>query len=297
MKANWKQPIFFLLLLIGTATFIPLAAQLDKRKTKETMGLIPGGTFEMGQAKGDIQKLQQIFKISRADLFVEEEPKHRVKLNSFYLDKYEVTNSEFKRFIDSNPIWAKDKTPSELHNGKYLSDWIGNNIPAGKPDFPVAFVSWYAAVAFCQAQGKRLPTEAEWEFAARGGHENRAFPWGDEMPDKTQANFAESGFGATVAVGSYAPNGYGLFDMAGNVWEFLADEWAPYSDKVKLQVNPVAGGDFFLKDTYRQIKTRRAIRGGSYGAGPVNLRVTYRDSHLPTNAGDHVGFRCAKNGK
>ena len=98
MKANWKQPIFFLLLLIGTAIFIPLAAQLDKRKTKETMGLIPGGTFEMGQAKGDIQKLQQIFKISRADLFVEEEPKHRVKLNSFYLDKYEVTNSEFKRF-------------------------------------------------------------------------------------------------------------------------------------------------------------------------------------------------------
>jgi formylglycine-generating enzyme required for sulfatase activity len=297
MKANWKQLIFSLLLLFGTAISVCVSAQIDEKKTKETMVLIPGAIFEMGQGKDDIPKLQEIFKIGRAELFAEEVPKHRVKLSSLYLDKYEVTNAEFKRFLDSNPDWRKDRVPAELHNGKYLSDWNVNDFPSGKANYPVVFVNWHAAVAYCQAQGKRLPTEAEWEFAARGGRENKVFPWGDEMPDKTRVNFGESGFGAAVAVGSYPANGHGLFDMAGNVWEFLADEWAAYSGQNKLQVNPVAGGDFFLSETYRQVKTRRAIRGGSYGAGPVNLRVTYRDSHLPTNAGDHVGFRCAKNAK
>ena len=114
------------------------------------------------------------------------------------------------------------------------------------------------------------------------------------MPDKTRANFSASEIGAATAVGSYPANGYGLFDMAGNVWEFLADEWQKYPTDLELQINPVAGGDFFLKDSYRQIKTRRVIRGGSYGGSPVNLRVTYRDSHQPENAGDHVGFRCAE---
>jgi formylglycine-generating enzyme required for sulfatase activity len=116
------------------------------------------------------------------------------------------------------------------------------------------------------------------------------------MPDKTRANFGASGIGAATRVGSYPPNGYGLFDMAGNVWEFLADEWESYPGAATgIRINPVAGGDFFYKDSYQQIKTRRVIRGGSYGGSPVNLRVRYRDSHLPENAGDHVGFRCARN--
>jgi hypothetical protein len=115
------------------------------------------------------------------------------------------------------------------------------------------------------------------------------------MPDKTKANFGASEIGAATEVGSFPANGYGLFDMAGNVWEFLTDEWQAYPAEIELQINPVAGGDFFLTDSFRQIKTRRVIRGGSYGGSVVNLRVTYRDSHQPENAGDHVGFRCAEN--
>lgn len=271
--------------------------QIPQKKAtiKPSIVLIPAATFEMGQSKDDVPKLQKIFDIDRADVFYEQLPKHRVKLDSFYLDKYEVTNAEFKRFLDRNPAWRKAKIPIAFHNGKYLSDWDGDNFPKDKANHPVVFVSWYAAVAFCQAQGKRLPTEAEWEYAARGGLVGKLFPWGDEPADKSRLNFGESRYGAAISVGSYPPNGYGLFDMAGNVWEFLADEWAAYSDANAISINPVSGRSFFVRNDYRDIKTRRALRGGSYGAGPLNLLVTYRDSHLPGNTGDHVGFRCAKN--
>ena len=265
------------------------------KNSRPQMVLIPGATFEMGTDATEIPKLQEIFKIRRAEMFSEETPRHRVRIDSFYLDKYEVTNADFKRFLDKNSSWRKDKIPPEFHNGKYLQHWNGDDFPKEKANHPVVFVPWYAAVAYCQSLGKRLPTEAEWEFAARGGLVGKHFPWGDEMPDKTRANYGASEIGAATAVGSYPPNGYGLFDMTGNVWEFLADEWQKYPATVEIQVNPVAGGDFFYKNSFRQIKTRRAIRGGSYGGGTVNLRVTYRDSHLPENAGDHVGFRCAQN--
>src|SRR5215475_16201050 len=109
---------------------------------------------------------------------------------------------------------------------------------------------------------------------------------------RRRANYSSSGIRNTRAVGSYAPNGYGLFDMAGNVWEFLADEWGPYSPDP--QIDPVAGGDLLLDDSFLIVRTRRVIRGGSWGGSPVNLRVAYRDSHPPEDARDFVGFRCAK---
>lgn len=254
------------------------------------MALVPGATFEMGQDRADIPKLQEKFKITRAAVFEEETPKHRVTIGSFCIDRTEVTNSQFKRFVDQSPEWQKERIAAGLHNGKYLQHWTGNNFPAGQENFPVVFVSWYAAAAYCQAQGKRLPTEAEWEFAARGGLEGKTFPWGDEMPDKTRANYAESGLKATTAVARYPANGYGLYDMAGNVWEYLADEWQKYTPDPR---DGSAAATVFRDRAYLQVKTRRALRGGSYGGAPVNMLVTYRDSHLPENAGDHVGFRCA----
>jgi len=251
------------------------------------MALIPGATFEMGQDAADVPKLMKTFGVDRAELFQDETPRHRVTIGSFYMDRTEVTNSEFRRFIEQNPEWQKGKIAAALHNGKYLQQWNGNEFPAGQANHPVVFVSWYAAAAYCTSQGKRLPTEAEWEYAARGGLEGKTFPWGDEMPDKTRANYGESGFGAAIEVGKYPANGYGLYDMAGNVWEYLADEWSKY---------PLAQNDpdaIFRTGGLNAVKTRRALRGGSYGGGTVNMRVTYRDSHAPENAGDHVGFRCA----
>ena len=247
----------------------------------EGMALIPGATFDMGQDAADIPKRMQLFKVDRAELFQDETPKQRVTIGSFYLDRTEVTNAQFRQFVEKNPEWQKGKIAAEFHNGKYLQQWNGNEFPAGQADHPVVFVSWYAATAYCMAQGKRLPSEAEWEYAARGGLEGKIFPWGDSLPDTTRANYGASGINAATKVASYPANGYGLYDMVGNVWEYLADEWQKYPLKRSSESD------------YRHVKTRRALRGGSYGGGVVNLRVTYRDSHAPENAGDHVGFRCA----
>ncbi len=274
----------------------PTALQRVGRKAGATkMALIPGATFDLGTDVAEIQRLQQIFGIRRADLFSAEVPRHAVTIDSFYLDRYEVTNARFKRFLDKNPAWRRDRIPARYHNGNYLKHWTENSYPKGKANHAVVNVSWYAAVAYCQWEGKRLPTEAEWEYAARGGLAGKAFPWGDELPDKTRANFHGSGIGGATVVGRYAANGYGLYDMAGNVWEYLADEWQPYA--ANTQSNPVAGGNFFLDETFSNVTTRRVIRGGSWGGAPVNLRVAYRDSHPPEGAGDHVGFRCARSVK
>ena len=261
---------------------------------KERAVLVKGGTFQMGIAEAEIPGLQQKFNVGRAEMFREASPRHSVKVSDFYMDRTEVTNAAFKKFLDKSREWHKDTIALEFHNGKYLQTWLGNDFPAGEANFPVVFVNWHAATAYCRSVGKRLPTEAEWEYSARGGLPDKLFPWGDEMPEKALLNFGASGHGKAIAVASYKPNRYGLFDMAGNVWEYLADEWRAYEVANSVQADPVAAGDRFdTGQSFRSVKTRRVIRGGSYGAGPVNLLVTYRDSHMPNNAGDHVGFRCA----
>lgn len=296
-----RLTITLLTLVLLGISFISLpnvAAQQIHRGQRSLVGgkhksmvLIPGATFQMGTDQSDIPELQRVFDIKRAELFAGEVPRHTITIHSFYLDKYEVTNAQFKKFLEKDPAWRKDRIPARYHNGNYLKHWNSNDYPKEKANHPVVNISWYAAVAYCQATGKRLPTEAEWEYAARGGLSAKAFPWGDEPVDKTRANYGESGIRDTTAVGSYNANGYGLFDMAGNVWEYLADEWGRYSSSA--QVDPVAGGNSFLDETFLAITSRRVIRGGSWGGAPVNLRVTYRDSHPPDGARDFVGFRCA----
>jgi len=256
------------------------------------MAFIAGATFQMGVAAEDLQRLQEFFEIKDPRFFDPEVPKHTVTIDSFYLDKRLVTNEEFEKFTRENPSWHADRIPAKFHNGHYLEHWNANGAPPERAKHPVVNVSWHAAVAYCQWEGKRLPTEAEWEFAAKG-RLNGVFPWGDEAANQQMANYARSGIRTTTAVGSYPANGYGLFDMAGNVWEYLADEWAPY--RSDAQTNLVAGGDYFASgDSYQRVTTRRVIRGGSWGGSPVNLWVEYRDSHPPNNAKDFVGFRCAR---
>ena len=253
---------------------------------------IPGGGFAMGVDVDDVPRLRKFFGIEHAQLFDDEIPKHTVTVSGFYLDRNLVTNAEFKAFVDANPQWQRERIGSMFHDGHYLEHWHNDQIPSGKAMHPVVNVSWYAAVAYCQWREKRLPTEAEWEFAARGGLDG-PFPWGAPGVDQHRANYSGSGLGTTTPVGSYPANGYGLFDMAGNAWEFLADGWQRYGPAP--QVNPVAGGERFERgESFLRVKSRRVIRGGSWGGASVNLWIGYRDSHPPDGARDFVGFRCAK---
>ena len=144
---------------IGTKTTPPPRGDVDG------MVLIPAGTFQMGSEDG----------------WDNERPVHTVHVDAFYIDKYEVTNAEYKKFVDANPQWQKGRIQRRFHNGHYLHYWNGNDYPLGKDDHPVVTVSWYAAMAYAQWAGKRLPTEAEWEKAARGGLVGKTYPWGDTI--------------------------------------------------------------------------------------------------------------------
>lgn len=250
---------------------------------------IPAGTYLIGTDSSKVAEIATAFGVpDHPDLIAAETPSHSVTLASFYLDQYEVTNEQFARFLKKNPRWLAKRVPKEFDNGNYLLDWNGLKYPGTKANYPVVNISWYAAVAYCRSLRKRLPTEAEWETAARGGLLGKTYPWGDAAPDKARANFGGSGIKTATPVGSYPPNGYGLFDMAGNVWEFVADEWLPYGSTAKTDTS--GNND----DSYLRVTTRRVIRGGSFGGAPLNLRVTYRDSHPPNGARDFVGFRCAR---
>ena len=219
-------------------------------------------------------------------MLLAETPRHEVSISRFWIDRYEVTNAQFQRFVRARPEWRKGRV-----GGKYLFSWSGDQFPAGQSDFPVVFVSWQAALAYAEWAGKRLPTEAEWEFAARGGRDGARYPWGDQDPAPRLANYAESGKQAPVRVGSYPPNPYGLFDLAGNVWEFCLDEWqSAYPSRAVIH------SEADLRRMRYAKAERRVIRGGSFDGGAFNMRVTARDSHRVDNPVSHVGFRCALSG-
>ncbi|HTK38504.1 MAG TPA: formylglycine-generating enzyme family protein [Pyrinomonadaceae bacterium] len=284
--------VFICLIFAITPIVVFTQPSRQHERSHKSMVRILGATFRMGTDVSGISYIAEAFGVKKhPDIIQAETPQHTVTIGPFFLDKHEVTNSEFKKFVKKYPQWTAARIPKQINNGNYLKDWNGNDYPKGKANYPVVNVTWYAAVAYCQSLGERLPTEAEWEYAARGGLIDKTFPWGDEPIDKTRANYAGSGIKRTTPVGSYPANGYGLFDMAGNVWEFTADEWGPYSGGA--QNNPVNGGNLFLDNSFLGVTTRRVIRGGSWGGAPLNLRVTYRDSHPPDGAREFVGFRCA----
>ena len=241
------------------------------------MVLIPAGEFQMGSDDG------------RAD----EKPVHTVYVDAFYMDKYEVTNAQYKRFIDANPKWRKDSIADRFHNGNYLGRWSGNDYPNDRADHPVVDVSWYAAMAYAEWAGKHLPTEAEWEKAARGGLVGKKYPWGDTI-NASKANY-DNDVGSTTPVGSYAPNDYGLYDMGGNVWEWCLDEWDAGFYASSPRRNPVVGGSItHIKDNYTNVNSSRVLRGGSWFSFARLVRVAYRYGDNPSNAFSAVGFRCAR---
>ncbi len=222
----------------------------DKQLTE--LVLVTGGEFMMGQ-EGEANN----------------SPVHKVRLNSFYIDKHEVTNAQYHSFC--------------MQTERALPIFWGMEEFRCGPDFadhPVVGVSWAAAKAYAEWAGKRLPTEAEWEFAARGGLAGKKFPGGDEMDD-TAANFKSDG---TVPVTSYQANGYGLYEVSGNVREWVADYYEEFYYSASPEDNPKGP----------ESGTFRAVRGGGWKSGKMCCTVDARIC-LPTYWVDFaVGFRCAK---
>ena len=215
-------------------------------------------------------------------MLLSETPASEVTIAPYWMDRYEVTNTKFQSFIRAKPEWRKARV-----SGNYLQHWNADQFAEGQADFPVVFVTWPAALAYAEWAGKRLPTEAEWEFAARGRNA-LTYPWGDQKPTRSLANYTESGVHAPVRVGSYPPNPYGVFDLGGNVWEFCLDQWGTHPGGARRQSESDVR-------RMRGVKAeRRVIRGGSFDGSAFNMRATARDSHRIDNPVGHVGFRCVR---
>ena len=296
MKIKKVLPIYILMMLgllpiftvscgndaaddIDTVTPPPAAEQppaMDPSAAPEGMVLIPAGEFQMGSNDGAS----------------DEQPVHTVYVDAFYMDKYAVTNAQYKKFIDAKPEWRKDRIDAAL--GNYLSLWNGNDYPQGKANHPVVSVNWYAAMAYAGWAEKRLPTEAEWEYAARGGLVGKKYPWGDGI-DTDKAHYGEN-VDDTTAVGKYPANKYGLHDMVGNVWEWCLDEYNQDFYSISPRENPLSGADTvdWVINNFTNIETARVLRGGSWGTPPENMRVAARNTTTPRAAYYYIGFRCVR---
>lgn len=273
------------------------------------MILILAGEFLMGSGDEDAND--------------DEKPVHSVYLDDFYIDKYPVTNAQYKKFLDANPIWNKDNISKEYYDSEfweYLENWNESTYPIGKADHPVVYVSWYAAMAYAQWAGKRLPTEAEWEKVARGGVVGMIYPWGNfdicrnrnidtrkipststslfENPiDSNNANYGKNSNGQislTTPVGSYTANGYGLYDMAGNVSEWCLDGYDANFYARSPRNNPILDENSTQIFGNRTFTNCRILRGGSWCSFSQSVRVAGRDYSNASMASPAIGFRCAK---
>ena len=251
------------------------------------MVLIPAGEFLMGSNDAEARNNEQ--------------PVRRVYVDAFYMDETEVTNQQFKEFLLENPRWQKGRVNAQFANANYLRLWNGNNYPLGKANHPVMWVSWYAAMAYAEWADKRLPTEAEWEYAARGGLKSKKYPNGNTITAR-DANYGKN-VGDTTPVGKYSANGYGLYDMAGNVWEWCLDELDAefYFTFPRNGVarNPLSGANSieWILDNYTQItqqKSRRVYRGGAWSAPAKYARVSNRTGICQSGSSCYEGFRCVR---
>ncbi len=241
--------VYLLILCAGCASNTVSTHKLDISSTDHVdMVFVPGGTFVMGSTRGD----------------PDERPAHEVNIKSFYIDVHEVTNRQYQKFLEETGHPKPDFWHPDLD----------------RPEDPVVGVSWSDATAYVSWVKKRLPTEAEWEYAARGGAFNAKYSWGDE-PNTQYANFSSFGI---APVKSFKPNGYGLYDMTGNVWEWCADWYGRnyYTESsTKNPKGPVTG-------------TYKVLRGGAWYSNEAQVRVTNRYYSLPDARSFHIGFRCAR---
>jgi formylglycine-generating enzyme required for sulfatase activity len=270
---------------------VSAVAIAEPPEVPDGMVLVPAAEFQMGTGEAELAELAELgrdvphMNLNHAQWwFGDETPRHTVFLDSFYIDAFEVTNREFREFVEETG---------------HISDGDWERFSAeGFDQFPVAEVTWYDAVAYAEWAGKRLPTEAEWEYACAGGTDNQLFYWGNE-PDPEMANYrfqGESflaGLGrfmgfrnlGTSEVGSYPANGYGLFDMLGNVSEWVDGEYRPY---------PGFSEDLDSWNSENPDYSRKVVRGGSWETpNAVFLRTTARAGSPADSHRWDTGFRCA----
>ena len=253
---------------------------------------VPAGEFEMG-----------------SNAYDDEKPIHAVTLDAFWIDQTEVTNAMFAEFV----LATGYETDAELDGDSYVyqdgewnnlsgADWQHPQGPAnslsGLEDHPVVHVSWNDAQSYCEWTGRRLPTEAEWEKAARGA-DGRKYPWGDQDVAGNLLNFADrnldvgwadtnvdDGYEFTAPVGSYPAGAspYDVFDMAGNVWEWVADWYDEnyYGDSPSSNPEGPVSGNY------------RILRGGSWGNNDRDVRSANRRWNSPDGSRRYLGFRCAR---
>ena len=235
------------------------------------MALIPAGEFTMGSDTGS-----------------DEQPIHLVYLNAFYIDKYDATNAQYRQCVLAGVCQPPEFTSSSTRDFYYGESQYGN--------YPVISVSWHDARTYCEWAGKRLPTEAEWEKAARGT-DGRIYSWGDDW-DSRRLNYCDAncsrdwrdeafddGYADTAPVGQYSPQGdspYGVADMLGNVFEWTSSlYWGYPYDPNDGREDLEADGD-------------RAARGGSWAHSQELARCAYRGFGPPEEITDPTGFRCAR---
>lgn len=281
---------------------------------RDDMVLLDGGEFLMGGRKT---------KGFPAD---GEGPVRKVKVNSFYIDRCAVTNADFAAFVDETGYeteseqfgWSfvfysfvSPRIAKQVSQVVQMTPWWWRvdgaywRKPEGtdshihdRMDHPVVHVSWHDAMAYCEWAGKRLPTEAEWEIAARGGLEQKMYPWGNNLTPNGEhrcniwqgqfpkVNTAEDGYAGTAPVRSFAPNPYGLYNVSGNVWEWCADWFSPDFHIKGPRDNPSGPPE----------GTARVMKGGSYLCHESycnRYRVAARSANTPDSATGNMGFRCA----
>jgi formylglycine-generating enzyme len=269
---NALRSMMLMGIVLVAAPAVTVAQGLEKEvkgKDGAPMVLIPEGSFPMGVPHGD------------RDGGRDEYPRHDVFVNGFYIDKFELTNSRYLEFVKA----TNHRVPQNPKNAT-RNLWEGETITESLADRPVVNVDWADAQAYCQWAGKRLPTEAEWEKAAKGTADRR-FPWGNVEPTNKHLNFNQQWIGekTLMPVGSYelGKSPFGVYDMAGNVWEWVNDWYdAKYYEKspAKNPTGPESG-------------TKRVLRGSGWQNETPTVRIFTRVDSDPTIRNESTGFRCA----
>ena len=255
----------------------PSGKTWTKPKDGSVMVSVPAGTFKMGSNEQGVEK-----------------PIHDVHVAAFYIGKQEVTNRQFKKFVDANWQWRKGRIERKYHDGDYLKHWNGDSYPSDKAEHPVEYVSWFAANAYCEWAGGRLPTEAEWEKACRAGS-NTKYCFGES--ESKLGEYAWNGDNSnrsTHPAGQKKPNQWGIHDMHGNVWEWCSSLQKSYPYKA-------ADGREDMNDS----GSDRVVRGGSWFGngryfswfGDDGCRSAHREDVRPAGCLRNVGFRVASSAR